>query len=63
MAAETLAIYFCKSAELMSIEFPGVPRRRYENLDFPEVATWMASTACSEACLALCLRVELSCMS
>ena len=47
-----------KSAELMLMKIPGVlvePRRRYQNF-----LICMASTACSEACLVLHLRVKLS---
>ena len=46
-----------KSAQLMFIGTTGVlvqPRRRcYNFLTCPEGATWMASAACSEACLVL----------
>ena len=52
----TLAIYLWQNCGTDVIEISGVvvePRWRYHNFyTFPEGATWMARTVCSEACLA-----------
>ena len=59
VANETLAMYFWQVRGADVIEIAGVvvgPRWRYHNFQtFPEDATWMARTACSEACLAVYL--------
>ena len=59
VANETLAMYFWQVRGADVIEIAGVvvgPRWRYHNFQtFPEGATWVTSTTCSESCLAVYL--------